>query len=170
MARPKDDEAESQRKKYEHHKKANNTLKHYLEEGNYIGAYVIAYSLLEDRVRAMYVVVQRDVHKVVYTQNDINAPFARIVDYLQKNNHLTKELAKQLYKANDNRNTLLHDAMWELDVFKEKDVTTIGKLRDEVSSVLEKLKRVINKDKSKTETVRKIRIEPPNLDEVWNKD
>ena len=33
MARPKDDEAESQRKKYEHHKKANNTLKHYLEEG-----------------------------------------------------------------------------------------------------------------------------------------
>jgi hypothetical protein len=60
--------------------------------------------------------------------------------------------------------------MWELDVFKEKDVTTIGKLGDKVSSVLEKLKRVINKDKSKTEFVRKIRIEPPNLDEVWSKD
>lgn len=145
MARPKDDTTESQLKKYEHHKKANNTLKHYLEEGNYIGAYVIAYSLLEDRVRAMYVVVQRDVHRVVYTSNDINAPFARIVDYLEKNSHLSKELAKQLYKANNNRNTLLHDAMWELDVFKEKDVITVGKLRDEVSSVLEKLKRAIKK-------------------------
>ena len=145
MARPKDDEAESQRKKYEHHKKANSTLKHYLSEGNYIGAYVIAYSLLEDRIRAMYVVVQRDVHKVVYTKNDINAPLARIVDYLQKNNHLSNELAKRLYKSNDNRNTLLHDAMWELDVFKETDVTKVGKLKDEVSSVLEKLKRAIKK-------------------------
>ena len=145
MPRPKDDEAESQRKKYEHHKKANSTLRHYLEKQNFIAAYVIAYSLLEDRLRAMYVVVQRDIHKVVTTKNDINAPYARIVDYLEKNNHLSKELAKRLYKSNDIRNTLLHDAMWEIEVFKESDVTNVGKLRDDVSSVLEKIKRTTQK-------------------------
>ena len=147
MARPKDDEAESQRKKYEHHKKANNTLKHYLEEGNYIGAYVIAYSLLEDRVRAMYVVAQRDVHKVVYTQNDINAPFARIIEYLRDNNHLSMELAKRLQKSNDTRNTLLHNAMWELDVITNDHITRVKKLRDEVASDLEKIKRRIKRKK-----------------------
>jgi len=145
MARPIDDTEESQRRKYEHHKKANGTLSYYLEQGNFIGAYVVAYSLLEDRIRAMYVVVQRDIHKVVTTKNDINAPFARIVDYLQKNNHLSKELAKRLYKSNDIRNTLLHDAMWEIDAIKEKNVSNVGDLRDEVSSVLEKLKRVIKR-------------------------
>ena len=100
MARPKDDTAESQRKKYEHHKKANGTLNYYLEQGNWIGAYVIAYSLLEDRLRAMYVVVKRDVENAEIIKDEINAPLARIVGYLKKNSYLSKELAKQLQKAN----------------------------------------------------------------------
>ena len=69
--RPTDDTKESQRKKYEHHKKANGTLNYYLEQGNFIGAYVIAYSLLEDRIRAMYVVVQRDINKTELVIEDV---------------------------------------------------------------------------------------------------
>ena len=145
MARPKNDDAESQLKKYEHHKKANSTLKHYLEQGNLIGAYVIAYSLLEDRVRAMYVVVQRDIHKVYTTDDDVNSAYARIVKYLKLNNHISEELAKRLFKSNDQRNSLLHNAMWEIDVFKESDINNVRKLKDEISSILEKLKRKIKK-------------------------
>jgi len=145
MARPKNDDAESQLKKYEHHKKANSTLKHYLEQGNLIGAYVIAYSLLEDRLRAMYVVVQRDVHKVYIKESDINSSYGNIVEYLRLNKHISDELAKRLFKANSQRNSLLHNAMWEIDVFKDIDINKVSKLKDEVSSILEKLKRKIKK-------------------------
>ncbi len=139
--RPKDDGKESQLKKYEFHKKANGTLNYYLEQGNLIGAYVIAYSLLEDRVRAMYVVVQRDFHNVVITEDDIKSSFARLVDYLKKNNHLSKDLSKELHKANSNRNKLIHDAMWQIDAIKQEDIANVKKLKNEVSKVLEKLKK-----------------------------
>ena len=143
--RPKSDDKDSQLKKYEFHKKANGTLNYYLTQGNLIGAYVIAYSLLEDRIRAMYVVVQRDIHNVVIVEEDIKAPFARLVTYLKKNNHLTKELAKELYKANDNRNKLIHDAMWQIDVIKEKDIEELKKLKNAVSKVVESLKKQVKK-------------------------
>lgn len=145
MARPKDDVAESQRKKFEHHKEANSTLSYYLDQGNLLGAYVIAYSLLEDRIRAMYVVVQRDVHKVFYRESDINGSYARMVDYLKDNNHLSNELASRLKKSNDARNNLLHNAMWELNVVTEDHITRVRKLRNEVSSQLEKIKRAVKK-------------------------
>lgn len=147
MPRPIDDQLESQIKKYETHKQANSTLNYYLDQGNLLSAYVIAYSLLEDRVRAMYVVVQRDVHKVFYRAKDINAPFARIIEYLRDNNHLSMELAKRLQKSNDTRNTLLHNAMWELDVITNDHITRVKKLRDEVASDLEKIKRRIKRKK-----------------------
>ena len=143
MARPKDDTAESQRKKYEHHKKANSTLNYYLEQGNWIGAYVIAYSLLEDRLRAMYVVVKRDVENAEIIKDEINAPLARIVGYLKKNSYLSKELAKQLQKANMFRNTLLHDAMWQVDVIKEQHVMDVKVLKNEIAKVVEQLKKKV---------------------------
>jgi hypothetical protein len=145
MARPKDDVAESQRKKFEHHKEANSTLSYYLDQGNLLGAYVIAYSLLEDRLRAMYVVVQRDIHKVVYTEAEVNGSLARIINYLKENNHLTKELANSLQKSNLSRNNLLHNAMWELNVVSKDHITRVRKLRNEVSSQLEKIKRAVKK-------------------------
>ena len=113
MVRPIDDTKESQLKKYEFHRKANGTLNYYLEQGNYIGAYVIAYSLLEDRLRAMYVVVQRDVNNVVLEEDDIKRSLGSIIGFLNKNKYLTNDIAKQLHKANRLRNTLLHDAMWQ---------------------------------------------------------
>ena len=143
MTRPKDDTAESQRKKYEHHKKANGTLNYYLEQGNWIGAYVIAYSLLEDRLRAMYVVVKRDIEGIELIKDDINVPLARIVGYLKKNSYLSKELAKQLQKANMLRNTLLHDAMWQVDVIKEQHVIGIKELKNEIAKVVEQLKKKV---------------------------
>jgi hypothetical protein len=141
--RPIDDSKESQRKKYEFHKKANGTLNYYLEQGNWIGAYVIAYSLLEDRLRAMYVVVKRDIEGIELIKDDINVSLARIVGYLKKNGYLIKELAKQLHKANDLRNTLLHDAMWQIDVIKEEHVIAIKALKNEVAKVVEQLKKKI---------------------------
>jgi uncharacterized protein YutE (UPF0331/DUF86 family) len=143
MARPKDDTEESQRKKYEHHKRANGTLNYYLEQGNFIGAYVIAYSLLEDRIRAMYVVVQRDINNAELVIEDVKRSVGGIIGYLDKNGYLTKEIAKQLHKANNSRNSLLHDAMWQIDVFKEADVLKVKDLKNEVAKALERLKKSI---------------------------
>ena len=143
MARPTDDTKESQLKKYEFHKKANGTLNHYLEQGNYIGAYVIAYSLLEDRIRAMYVVIQRDVNNVELEVDDVKRSLGGIIGFLNKNKYLTNDFAKQLHKANYVRNTLLHDAMWQIDVFKEEDVLLVKDLKSKVSKILEKLKKTI---------------------------
>ena len=141
--RPTDDTKESQRKKYEHHKKANGTLNYYLEQGNFIGAYVIAYSLLEDRIRAMYVVVQRDINTAELVIEDVKRSVGGIIGYLEKNGYLTKEIAKQLHKANESRNSLLHNAMWQIDVFKEADVLKIKDLKNDVAKALEKLKKSI---------------------------
>jgi uncharacterized protein YutE (UPF0331/DUF86 family) len=143
MTRPTNDTKESQLKKYEFHKKANGTLNHYLEQGNLIGAYVIAYSLLEDRIRAMYVVVQRDINKAELETNEITRSVGGIIGYLTKNEYLTKELSKQLHKANATRNILLHDAMWQIDIIKEDDVLVVKKLKNEVAKVLEKIKKSI---------------------------
>lgn len=145
MVRPTDDSKESQRKKYEHHKKANGTLNYYLEQGNWIGAYVIAYSLLEDRLRAMYVVIQRDVNNVELVKEDIKRSLAGIIGYLKKNGYLEKDFAKQLHKANGLRNTLLHDAMWQVDVITEQHVADVKELKNEVAKVVEKLKRAIKR-------------------------
>jgi uncharacterized protein YutE (UPF0331/DUF86 family) len=143
MTRPTNDTKESQLKKYEFHKKANGTLNHYLEQGNLIGAYVIAYSLLEDRIRAMYVVVQRDINNAELKVEDITRSVGGIIGYLAKNEYLTRELSKQLHKANATRNTLLHDAMWQIDIFKEDDVLVVKKLKNEVAKVLEKIKKSV---------------------------
>lgn len=141
--RPTDDTKESQRKKYEHHKKANGTLNYYLEQGNFIGAYVIAYSLLEDRLRAMYVVVQRDINKTELVNEDVKRSVGGIIGNLQKKGYLTKETSKQLHKANESRNSLLHDAMWQIDVFKKEDVLKVKDLKNDVAKALEKLKKSI---------------------------
>jgi hypothetical protein len=141
--RPTDDTKESQLKKYEYHKKANGTLNYYLEQGNFIGAYVIAYSLLEDRIRAMYVVVQRDINNTEFLIEDVKRSVGGIIGYLEKNGFLTKEIAKELHRANHIRNNLLHDAMWQIDVFKEVDVLKVKDLKNEVAKALKKLKKSI---------------------------
>jgi hypothetical protein len=143
MSRPNDDLPASQLKKYEFHKKANGTLNYYLEQGNYIGAYVIAYSLLEDRLRAMYVVVQRDINNTPFDSDDIKRSLGGIIGYLTKSDYLPKELAKKLHKANEIRNTLLHNAMWQIDIFKQDDVMDIKKLKNEVAKILENIKKKI---------------------------
>ena len=143
MSRPNNDLPASQHKKYEFHKKANGTLNYYLEQGNHIGAYVIAYSLLEDRLRAMYVVVQRDVNKTQPDLKDIKGSLAGIISRLTRDGYLPIELKGKLLRANMERNTLLHDAMWQIDIFKQDNVLVVKKLKNEVAKILENIKKTV---------------------------
>ena len=91
----------------------------------------------------MYVVIQRDVNNVELEVEDVKRSLGGIIGFLNKNKYLTNDFAKQLHKANYVRNTLLHDAMWQIDVFKEEDVLLVKDLKSKVSKILEKLKKTI---------------------------
>jgi hypothetical protein len=58
-----DDTPEGRAKKYLVHQSAHLALKKSLATQNYVSAFFLAFSLSEDRVRAMFVVQKRDVKK-----------------------------------------------------------------------------------------------------------
>jgi uncharacterized protein YutE (UPF0331/DUF86 family) len=84
---------------------------------------------------------------VYFKPSQINAALASIIRFLDDNNHLKEGLANRLLKSSDSRNTLIHDAMWELGVITKDHIARVMKLRDEVSSDLEKIKRKIKRKK-----------------------
>lgn len=145
MTRPQDDSPLSQWMKYEAHKKANATIKHYLKKKDYIAAYVIAFSMFEDRVRAFDVVVQRDLKANEQWKLRLGTSLTPIVAQLKDGKYLSRETAKCCFSVNGKRNKLLHEAMWKLDVFNADDVAEVLQVREMVRSELAKLKRDLRK-------------------------
>jgi hypothetical protein len=107
----------SQQEKYIGFKKAFETITHYLEQDDLLAAYVIAFSLVEDRVRAMFVVWHRDTKKNEPTLRQVAASFSGHVDSLRKAGDISQSDAQMLLDEARIRNELLHSAMWNLEAF-----------------------------------------------------
>ena len=58
--RPNGDSPAEQLIKFKHHREANGILKYYIDKCDYLSAYTVAFSLLEDRIRAIAIVKERD--------------------------------------------------------------------------------------------------------------
>ena len=117
-------------------KRAFETIESYCERKNYIAAYVVVFSVIEDRLRALYVKWFRIEKGCEPTLKQINDLFSRLVSILARNGTIASDLAAELLKEARNRNELLHSAMWNLDKFNGEVVASamaLARLTDKAS-------------------------------------
>ena len=145
--RPKGDSDEEQQIKYNHHRFANGTLKYYIDKCDYLAAYTVAFSLLEDRLRAMAIVKQRDVLGNANYESFATTKLSRVVGHnypiTEENSIFVENIKTVLF----NRNKLLHEAMWRTNAIALKDIDDVIGLKDIVASELEKMKRDVQRQK-----------------------
>ena len=128
MARPTHDSVEAQKQKYEEFKKAYSTLKKLMADEAYIAAYVIAFSILEDRLIALYVVLLRRDEQREMTKGDRCIGFAKIVNMLVKAGNLEHKFGDELKAKARERNALFHATMWNLNNFTNENVKQLQDL------------------------------------------
>lgn len=145
--RPQGDSDEEQKIKYKHHRSANSTLSYYIDKCEYLAAYTVAFSLLEDRLRAMAIVKQRDVLGHQNYSSFATIELSRVVSHNYPNNGSENVFVENLKTVLFNRNKLLHEAMWRTNAIALKDIEDVMGLRDIVDSQLRKMKREIESHK-----------------------
>ena len=139
--RPKGDSDEEQQIKYKHHRFANSTLSYYIDKCEYLAAYTVAFSLLEDRLRAMAIVKQRDVLGHQNYSSFATIELSRVVSHNYPNDGSENIFVDNLKTVLFNRNKLLHEAMWRTNAIALKDIEDVMGLRDIVDAELRKIKR-----------------------------
>lgn len=128
MARPTDDTPESQKKKFEEFKKAYATLKILMHDEAYLAAYVIAFSILEDRLKALLAVNIKHTENRVIDKRDKTQGLVEIVKKLVDAAEISKKLGDEIRESAKERNALLHASMWHLDEFDNNKIERITKL------------------------------------------
>jgi len=139
--RPQGDSAEEQQIKYKHHRFANSTLNYYIQRCDYLAAYTVAFSLLEDRLRAMAIVKQRDVLGHENFKSFATVDLSRVVGHVYPKKDGNAVFVDNIKTVLFNRNKLLHEAMWRTNAICLKDIDDVVGLKNIVASDLEKMKR-----------------------------
>jgi hypothetical protein len=116
-------------------KRAFEMIKSHCEQANYLAAYVVTFSIIEDRVRAIFVIWYRSTKGEEPTQALINRPFSIIVNILLSHQKISAILADQLKTEAKVRNKLFHSAMWNLDLFTGDAVKSAVRIARDVDKV-----------------------------------
>lgn len=106
-----------------------------MEQGLYMPAYVTAFSIVEDRLFAMYVVTKRIFEGVKDIKRDYRQSLLFCADYLAEHNQLERSMKKKLEKQFDLRNKRFHGAMWRLDEFTEANTRLVVDLAREMTDL-----------------------------------
>ena len=143
MSRSIDDDALSPYAKYETFKKAFETVKFFSESGNMIGAFVLSFSILEDRLCASLVVCSRALSYDINADKVSRMPFGQRIDHLLAMKAIENELHHKLQNAAYLRNDLTHKMMWRLDVFHANHIKTFRGLINELQKVQRRHEKLI---------------------------
>ena len=143
QVRPRGDSPAEQLLKFKHHTEANDTLKLYISKKQYLSAYTVAFSLLEDRIRAMAIVKERDLLGGDDYQKFVTLGIAKVISFAYERTTDNLPLIQNLKNVAINRNKLLHEAMWRIDAISPIDIEHLMKLRALVANDLAKMKRKI---------------------------
>ena len=143
QVRPRGDSPAEQLLKFKHHTEANDTLKLYISKKQYLSAYTVAFSLLEDRLRAMAIVKERDLFGGDDYQKFVTLGIAKVISFAYERTTDNLPLIQNLKNVAINRNKLLHEAMWRIDAISPIDIEHLMKLRALVANDLAKMKRKI---------------------------
>jgi hypothetical protein len=127
----------SQHEKFIAFKRAHGTLNQFLDEANYLAAYVVGFSIIEDRITAMYSVL-RSTSTDRPAQKELDrTSFSAKVGALKRANDIGFPEAELLLAEAKQRNELTHSAMWNLDRFDHivvQRVIALAKLADKLRS------------------------------------
>jgi hypothetical protein len=115
-------------------KRAFESISAYREQENYIAAYVVTFSVIEDRLRALYVDWYRVNKGEEPKQKQIDGPFTGLVKTLSKDGTISSELAMELIEEAKRRNSLMHSAMWNLDGFTEDVIVNALKIARNINN------------------------------------
>jgi hypothetical protein len=131
---------------HETFKTAFDTYKKYRDGENFIGAYVVAFSILEDRITASYVLL----HQV----RGLECPkghkhFAEKCCALRLGNFIDTDFLKSLQEFAKKRNEKIHQAIFILNEFSAEDCEKVIKLAREADKLSRKLKKLTTKNEPK---------------------
>jgi hypothetical protein len=122
--RPVEDTQEARYRIFQHLKSAFGLIKSSMANEFYMPAYVTAFSIIEDRIFAMYVVAFR-VNKEGETHRDFGKSILVYAKYLLKYKHIDDVTFTQLTKECDSRNKRIHGAMWRLNEYNEENTQKV---------------------------------------------
>jgi hypothetical protein len=135
MTRLTDDSAKARMETHIHLRKAFSLIKKSLKDEIYIAAYVTAFSIVEDRVFAMYVVAKRIETNVIKIKKEPRTGIVDYVRYLKENKFISATTASRICNEAGRRNTLLHGAMWRLKDFNKKNTERVVALAKELNQL-----------------------------------
>lgn len=138
----------TQKDKYIAFKTAFETITHCRASNNFLAAYVITFSLIEDRIRAMFFVWHFDTKGIKPPANKMNGSFTKMVDQLCAAGDIPESDAALLRAEAKQRNELLHSAMWNLSVFTDKEVeraVSLARMSDKHRRAQKSLREKISK-------------------------
>jgi hypothetical protein len=130
----------TQHQKHVGFKKAFDTYKHYLSIKNFVGAYVVAFSFLEDRISLAYVLL-KDIQKEERPKPGQFVNLTKKLSFLSRHNQLTFSEFDVFKQIVHDRNEKLHEAMWNLDTFNEEACTSVINLGRKADTIAKKLKK-----------------------------
>lgn len=131
----------TQREKYLGFKAAFQTISSHRTAGSHLAAYVIAFSVFEDRLSAARMLAA---DLKAESRPKGYSPHYTKIRYLESAGHIDSRVATQWREAGDKRNTLLHAAMWQFGAVTDKDVEGAVALARGADRLAARLKRMLN--------------------------
>lgn len=147
MGRSKEDDLLSPYAKYETFKRAFDVVKIFTESGNMIGAFVLSFSILEDRLCASVVVCSRALKYELNEKNVSKMPFKHRITHLLDMKAIDEDLYRRLENAAHLRNELTHKMMWRLDVFNASHIRTFRSLINELQKTQKRHEKLLKVSK-----------------------
>lgn len=122
-------------------KKAFNIINRSMNDNIYIPAYILAFSIVEDRLFAMYVVAKRVCEGAKEVKRDYRRSLLECARYLAKVGHLESEMIYRLTNEFNMRNKRFHGAMWRIDEFTQENTQSVIVLAKDILKARQKQKR-----------------------------
>lgn len=139
----------SQEEKYQGFAKAFATFTRYRDLGNFLSGYVVAFSIFEDRVTACFMLAKDaagEARPTKYTRH------YEKVKFLERQKHIDRDSAVDWLQAGDERNSLLHAAMWNIDAVTDAHCTQAIERARTADRLSRRIKRVVSKNTERSRT------------------
>jgi hypothetical protein len=129
MPRREEDLKKSPQEKYYFFKKAHELINSYLLQGDFIASYLIAFSILEDRIYALYAIRfirlnQREPSKSHLSNKGLKG----VCQILLKENLIKLETFEKLETQRAKRNDFIHLTIWTGHLNTKQDVDKVVSL------------------------------------------
>ena len=118
--------------------RAYSNLNRYLQTGDFFAAYVIAFSIVEDRLRAIYVLHYWSLHNEIPKPQKINQSISRLARFLHAENLIPLDLLDGFLGLARLRNTVIHESIWHTGNVQTEDVKKLMALGRRLDSITKK--------------------------------